>query len=81
MVNICVLGKMRIAALISIENLLFQHSSTVLKFLTFILEDFLPGIEKDTTTEDEYTTTTSENPNDSDYDPEKDFDYDPNNSD
>ncbi len=35
-VNICVLGKMRTAASISIENLLFQHSSAALEFYTFI---------------------------------------------
>ncbi len=32
MVNICVLGKMKIAALINIKNLLFKHSSDALEF-------------------------------------------------
>ncbi len=35
-VNICFLGKMRIAAL-SIENLLFKHSSAALEFFISIL--------------------------------------------
>ncbi len=39
-VNICVLGKMRIAALISKENLLFQHSSAALEFFVINLDKF-----------------------------------------